>query len=399
MARDPGDQARAARRIGIIGAGPGGICMAIKLREAGIDDFTIFERASAVGGTWFHNTYPGCACDIPSALYSFSFEIKRDWSRPYGTQPEIQAYFGHCVERYGLAPNIRLSTGVASARWDDDRAVWRLVTEHGDEHELDVLVSAVGMFNGLHWPDVPGLDDFPGTMFHSARWDHEHDLDGERVAVVGSAASAVQFVPEIAPRVAELYLFQRTPNWVAPKEDTPYTPEQLERFRTDPDALLEERRVVFERIDPVITFSNPKIVALSQELALQAISVVEDPAVRAALTPDYPHGCKRPLIANDFYPTFNRSNVELVTEPIERVTADGIVTADGVCRAVDTIIAATGFETTKYLSAVEITGRGGQRLGDAWSEGAEAYLGITTAGFPNLFMLYGRTRTMARSCS
>jgi cation diffusion facilitator CzcD-associated flavoprotein CzcO len=377
------------RRVGIIGAGPGGICMAIKLLDAGVDTFTIFERAPAVGGTWFHNTYPGCACDIQSALYSFSFEIKRDWSRPYGTQPEIRAYFEHCVEKYGLAPHLQLSTGVASARWDDERAVWHLVTEHGDEHEFDVVVGAVGMFNGLVSPDIPGLDAFAGTVFHSARWDHDHDLTGERVAVIGTAASAVQFVPEIARDVGQLHVFQRTPNWVLPKEDVPYTPEQLERFRTDPDAILEERRAIFERIDPLITFSDLTIVAASQEYAAANIAVVEDPAVQAKLTPNFPHGCKRPLTSNDWYPTFNRPNVELVTEAIERVTSDGVATTDGMCRAVDTIILATGFETTKYLASIEVTGRGGRSLNDDWHDGAMAYLGITVAGFPNLFMLYG----------
>ncbi len=376
-------------RIGIIGGGPGGICTGIKLLEAGVDEFTIFERAPGVGGTWFHNTYPGCACDIQSALYSFSFEIKRDWSRPYGTQPEILDYFEHCVDKYGLAPHIRLSTGIAEAHWDDERAVWRLVTEAGDEHEFDVVVSAVGMFNGLKWPDIPGLSEFSGTTFHSAQWDHDHDLTGERVAVIGTAASAVQFLPEIARDVGRLHVFQRTPNWVLPKEDVPYTPEQLERFRTDPDAMLAERREVFERIDPLITFSDPTIVAASQEFAAANMAVVEDPDVRAKLTPDFTHGCKRPLTSNDYYPTFNRPNVELITDPIERITGDAVVTADGVSREVDTIILATGFETTKYLSAIEVTGRGGRSLRDDWRDGAHAYLGIAAAGYPNLFMLYG----------
>ena len=377
------------RRIGIVGAGPGGICMGIKLLDAGIDAFTIFERSPSIGGTWFHNTYPGCACDVQSALYSFSFEIKRDWSRPYATQPEILEYFEHCVEQYGLAPHIRLNTGIASARWDDERALWHLVTEAGDEYEFDVLVSAIGMFNGLHWPDIPGIDRFAGTLFHSARWRNDHDLTGERVAVIGSAASAVQFVPEIAPTVAQLHVFQRTPNWVMPKEDVPYTPEELERFRTDPDAMLEVRRSLFERIDGAITFSDPRVVAASQQMAADSMKVVADLEVRAKLTPDFPHGCKRPLTSNVWYPTFNLPHVELVTDAVERITADGVVTADGVCREVDTIIIATGFETTKYLSAIEVTGRDGRSLSDEWSDGAHAYLGITTAGFPNLFMLYG----------
>ncbi|HEV7523443.1 MAG TPA: NAD(P)/FAD-dependent oxidoreductase [Acidimicrobiia bacterium] len=378
-----------AKRIGIIGAGPGGICMGIKLLEAGIDDFVIFERAPGVGGVWFHNTYPGAACDVQSALYSFSFALKRDWSRPYATQPEIRAYFEQVVETYGLMAHIRLSTKVDAARWDDRTAQWTLDTADGGSHVFDVVVGAVGMFNDLHVPAIPGLDDFRGTLFHSARWDHAHDLGRERVAVVGSAASAVQFVPEIAPRVEQLHVFQRTPNWVLPKLDTPYTAEELDRFRTDPNAILEERALVWDRLDGFITFSNPRAVSKAQEWGVENIAAVDDEALRRRLTPDFPHGCKRPLVSNEWYPTFNRPNVELVTEPIERITADAVVTVDGAQRPVDTVVLATGFDTTRYLSVVDVTGRGERRLADAWSEGAQAYLGIATAGFPNLFMLYG----------
>lgn len=382
------------RRIGIIGGGPGGICMGIKLLEAGFDDFTILERAPGVGGTWFHNTYPGAACDVQSALYSFSFELKRDWSKPYGTQPEIRAYFEHCVEKYGLAPHIRLNTNVLSAAWDDERAQWRVVTDDvatGATEALvfDVLVGAVGMFNALHFPEIAGLDEFRGTTFHAGSWDHTHDLTGERVAVIGSAASAVQFVPEIAPVVEQLHVFQRTPNWVMPKLDTPYTVEELERFRADESAILAERAVVLERLDSFITFSNPHIVRASQDYAESNIAVVDDPELRRVLTPDFPLGCKRPLVSNDWYPVFNRPNVELVTAPIERLIADAIVTADGVSRPIETVVLATGFDTTKYLSIVDVAGRDGVRLTDAWSDGAHAYLGVTTSGFPNLFMLYG----------
>jgi cation diffusion facilitator CzcD-associated flavoprotein CzcO len=385
---------RSPRRIGIIGAGAGGICTGIQLLARGVDWFTIFERAPGVGGTWFHNTYPGLACDIPSALYSFSFEPKCDWSRPYGTQAEICEYLEHCVAKYGLRPHLRLGTAVTAARWDDDATVWRVSTagpEPGrtDEHELDVLVAGVGMFGDLHIPDIPGLDDFTGTQFHSARWNHDHDLAGERVAVIGSAGSAVQFVPQIAPRVEQLFVFQRSPEWVMPKEDDPYTAEQLEVFRTQPDVVAAMRREVFERIDPNLTFANPARRAEMTEFCRKNLGLVEDPELRAKLTPDFPHGCKRPLISNDWYPTFNRDNVELVTDPIARVLADGIDTVDGTHRPVDTIILATGFETTRFLSTIDVTGRGGVRLTDAWRDGAHAYLGIVTAGFPNLFMLYG----------
>jgi cation diffusion facilitator CzcD-associated flavoprotein CzcO len=382
------------RRIGIIGGGPGGICTGIKLLEAGIDTFTIFERAPGVGGTWYHNSYPGLACDIPSCLYSFSFEPKDDWSRPYGTQPEIRAYFEHCVEKYGLAPHLRLGTGVTAARWDDARALWQVETAGPEPgatatHEFEVLVAGVGMFGDLHLPDIPGLDDFAGTMFHSARWNHDHDLSGERVGVIGSAGSAVQFVPEIAPLVGRLFVFQRSPEWVLPKEDEPYTSEQLDRFRADPSLMAAMREEAFLRIDPNLTFSSPERRHEYEGYGQANLARVRDPEVRAKLTPEFMYGCKRPLMSNDWYPTFNRENVELVTDAITRITPDGIVTADGTERAVDTIVLATGFATTKYLSTIEVTGRDGIRLDDAWRDGAQAYLGITTSGFPNLFMLYG----------
>jgi len=377
------------RRIGVIGAGPGGICAGIELLRAGYRDLVIWERAPRIGGTWHHNTYPGCACDIPAHLYSFSFERKVDWTRPYATQPEIRAYLEHCVQAHGLAPHLRLGTGVSAARWDDAAAVWHVDLDDGTTATVDVLISAMGMFNDLHWPEIPGLEDFAGTMFHSARWNHAHDLAGERVAVIGSAASAVQFVPEIAKVVAQLHVFQRSPEWVAPKEDTPFTPEQLERFRTDPSAADEERTKIWTWVDLAQTFANPEARELARERGLANLAQVEDPDLRRRLTPDFPYGCKRPLISSDWYPTFNRPNVELVTDPIAKVTADAVVTVDGRERVVDTIVVATGFDTTRFLSAIPVTGRGGRRIEDAWAGGAQAYLGITVTGFPNLFMLYG----------
>jgi cation diffusion facilitator CzcD-associated flavoprotein CzcO len=376
-------------RIVIIGAGPGGICAAIRLRQEGFDDFTILEKSDGVGGTWQHNRYPGAECDVPSHLYSFSFEPKADWSKPYGRQPEIRKYMQACVERYDLEPHLRLGTEVRSAVWDDDAARWRIETAAGETLEADVVFSAMGMFNGLHWPDIPGLDSFAGTRFHSARWDHDHDLTGEKVGVIGSAASAVQFVPEIAPQVAQLYLYQRTANWVIPKEDDPYTHEQIQAYRDDPELLRQSREKIFSDVEGIITFSDREKLVAAEAACLKAISVVEDPELRRKLTPTEPYGCKRPLLTNLYYPTFNRDNVELVTESIERITPDAIVSIDGTARQVDTLVLATGFETTRFLSAIDVVGRHGRKLDDAWSDGAQAYLGITTCGFPNLFMLYG----------
>lgn len=382
-------QLRSQYRVAIIGAGPGGICTGIQLKKAGIEDFVILEKSEGIGGTWWHNSYPGAECDVQSHLYSFSFEIKRDWSRPYAGQAEILSYLNHCVEKYGLKPHIRLGNAVRSAHWDDARECWRLITAAGDEIEAKVVVSGLGMFNELAWPSIQGLDAFTGTVFHSARWNHDHDLNGRRVGVIGSAASAVQFVPEIAPQVEQLYLHQRTANWVVPKDNNPYTEEQLAGFRADPSLVMARREELYRAWNALITFSDPQALREMEAAGERNMAVVKDPVLRRKLMPTHPFGCKRPLFSNLYYPTFNRPNVELVTDSIECVTPNGVLTVDGKERRVDTIIVSTGFETTKYLSAIEVTGRNGLRLDEAWSDGAQAYIGITTAGFPNLFMLYG----------
>jgi cyclohexanone monooxygenase len=361
----------------------------VRLRQAGLESFVLLEKAHGVGGTWYHNRYPGCACDIPSHLYSFSFEPKHDWSRPYGSQAEIRGYLEHCAEKYGLLPQCRFDSAVESAVWDERRARWTLRLESGELVEADIVVSALGMFNELAWPEIPGLDSFTGTSFHSARWNWDHDLSGERVGVIGSAASAVQFVPEIVKRAQQVHLFQRTANWVMPKQDDPFTPEQLAYFAQHPEVVRSVRDEIYRRVDAGMTFSDPAAVAEMEASVLGAMEVVEDPQLREKLRPQHPFGCKRPLLSNDYYPAFNRPNLELVTDRIERITADSVVTADGRARRVDTLILATGFSTTKYLSAIEVVGRGGRRLDDAWSDGALAYLGVTATGFPNLFMLYG----------
>ena len=282
------------QRVVIIGAGPGGLCAGIKLREAGIEDFVILEAAEGVGGTWRHNRYPGAACDVPSHLYSFSFEMKRDWSRPYATQPEILEYFEHCAERYGLGPHLRFTTPVRGAYWDDECMVWRVITTGGDEIVADAVVSAVGMFNGLNIPDIPGLDSFGGTLFHSGRWRHDHDLTGETVAVIGSAASAVQFVPEIAAKVGQLHVFQRSPQWVLPKVDTPLTEDELNRFRADPIAARQKRWEIWRELERFITFANKEALAAAEEAGRANLAVVEDPVPREKLTPHVPFGCQRP---------------------------------------------------------------------------------------------------------
>ena len=383
--------------VAIVGAGPGGLCMGKRLLDEGIDDFVVLERSGGVGGTWNHNRYPGCECDVPSALFSFSFELKPDWSKPYGTQPEILAYLEGIAEKYGVLPRCRFDDGVERAAWSEPDATWTLTLTSGRTLTARAVVSAVGMFNDLVRPAIDGLHDFTGTMFHSARWDHSHDLTGERVAVIGSAASAVQFVPEIVETARQVHLFQRTANWVMPKDDTPYTPEQLEAFRADPTPLREFRALVEANMNRGMTFAVPEQLVEREGLGLAAINVVEDPILRAKLRPTHPFGAKRPLLSNAYYPAFNRPNLELVTDAIERLTPTGVVTADGVTREVDTVVLATGFATTKYLSAIDVVGRHGTHITDAWNDGAHAYLGITTAGFPTSSCSTAPIPTTARS--
>ena len=376
-------------RVVIIGAGPGGIVMGKRLLESGFDDLVILEASDDVGGTWNLNRYPGCECDVQSAMYSFTFEFKPDWSKPYGRQPEILDYMRGMADKYGITPHCRFDDRVVSATWDEPDACWTVCTESGASFEAEILVSAVGMLTKPVWPDIGGIETFEGVIFHSARWDWSHDVAGQRIAVIGSAASAVQFVPEIRKTAAQVHLFQRTPNWVLPKEDTPYTEAELEAFRNDPTPLHIIRGEIEDRMNRGMTFAVEELLVQSEKYGLAAISVVEDPDVRARLTPDHPFGCKRPLLSNDYFPAFNEPNLELVTDPIERITADAVVTNDGAERQVDMVVLATGFAATEFAATVDITARDGLAIADAWSEGAQAFLGVTTVGFPNFFMLYG----------
>jgi len=376
-------------KFAIIGAGAGGLCTGIKLLERGQRDFLIFDREPRVGGTWQRNTYPGLECDIASPLYCFSFAPNPDWSGPFPPQSEIRAYLERVAFERGLEPHLRLGVAVESARWDEESARWRLRLGDGGEVEARFVISAVGMFGPPAYPNIPGLDAFAGTVFHSALWNHDHDLRGERVAVFGSAASAVQFVPEIAPDVAMLHVFQRTPNWVLPKPNAPYTEEQKQAFQRQPELLAEGRQKLFEIVEKSLTYLEPGFFQAAEAMGRQALEAVEDPELRRKLTPDHPFGAKRPLASNKYLQCFNRSNVELVVDPIERITPHGIVTRDGRERIVDTIILATGFETQKYVSVIDVVGRDGLGIDEAWRDGPEAHFGVTTSGFPNLFMLYG----------
>jgi cation diffusion facilitator CzcD-associated flavoprotein CzcO len=376
--------------VAILGAGAGGLAMGIALLRSGFDDFVIFEKSDGVGGTWRDNTYPNAACDVPSHLYSYSFEPNPSWSRTYATQPEILAYLEACADKYGLRPHLRCGTEISEARWDDDGCRWRLRSVDGDEHEADVVVSSLGMLNVPSIPEFPGLDRFRGRSYHSARWDHSDNLAGKQVAVVGTGASAVQFVPAIAPSVARLTVFQRSPCWVLPKLDHEHTADEQDRFARQRFRTRVQRWKtwwIYERADFRADADTTK-----QQTAMAESYIarkVNDPELRAVLTPDFPVGCKRPLISREWYPALVRDNVRLVSAPITEVTETGLRTADGEEHPVDTIIFGTGFRANEYLSSIEIFGPGGRRLHDDWADGAEAYLGTTVAGFPNLFLLYG----------
>lgn len=376
-------------RIVIIGAGSAGICTAANLNKIGINDYKILEKGEAVGGTWYWNQYPGAECDVQSHLYSFAFEPKNDWSQPFAGQAEILEYLNHIADKYEVRSHIQYNTAVASLVWQEDGAYWTVTTDDGEVIEAQIVISAIGMFNNTVLPAIPGIDDFKGNSWHSARWDKSHDLSGERVGVIGIAASAVQFAPQIAPIVGELQLYQRTANWVVPKENTPYTAAQLDYYRQNPAAVAQSREEIYNVWNTLATFSDKQVLADIEVSGLERIATVNDPEVRRKLTPNHPFGCKRPLFSDLYYPTFNRDNVELVTDDIERITENSIVTVDGKSREVDTIIYSTGFYTTSYLTALDVTGRNGLHIREAWSDGAQAYLGMNTAGFPNLFMLYG----------
>ena len=385
-------QDRTHPRIAIIGSGFGGLCMAIQLKRTGIHSFTILEKTDRLGGTWRDNTYPGAACDSPSFVYCFSFELKTDWSRKWAPQAEILAYMEHCAREYDLLPHIRFGTEVAGARFDADAGVWRIRTAAGETIDAEVLVSAVGQLNRPSHPAIPGLARFRGVSFHSARWRPDVDLGGKTVAVIGNAASAIQFIPQIAPLVKRLHVFQRSANWMIAKNDRVYGEREKRLFARVPGLArlyrwwlwfqYEQRFPIFRRN----RFMSRMITRMAEE---NIRATVSDPALQHALVPDYPIGGKRILISDDYYQALNRDDVEVVTSPIERVTEDAIVTRDGRARPADVVIVATGFESTSFLVPMKIAGPDGRLLEEVWQDGAEAYLGISVAGFPNFFMLYG----------
>lgn len=377
--------------VAILGAGFAGLAMAHHLRRVGIDDFVIFERDDGVGGTWRANSYPGAACDVPSHLYSLSFALKPDWSRTYSTQPEILSYIEECFDRFDLRPKLRLSTTIVAATWHEDEQCWRLRDDNGTEYEATVLVSAIGLFHTPVQPAIEGLDSFGGVVFHSARWNHDHDLAGGQVAVIGTGASSIQIVPAIADSVEQLTVYQRTPAWILPRRDRAFTDEEKDRFAHHPLAERRHRWQIYRQFEKNTTFrlGDPAAAEIEQMALGYLAHKVPDPDLRAKLTPGYPIGCKRVLVSSHFYPAVQRDDVELVTEAIDRVTPRGIVTADGVERPCDTIVACTGFRATDYLRGVDVVGVGGTSLHEHWGGVPGAYLGMAVPGYPNFFMLYG----------
>jgi cation diffusion facilitator CzcD-associated flavoprotein CzcO len=376
----------------IVGAGFGGLGMAIRLRQAGITDFVILEKAAAIGGVWRDNTYPGAACDVPSHLYSFSFARRYQWSRVYSGQADIARYLAQLCEKHGLATHLRFNKELRSARFDEDSGLWEIETAGGQRLRASMLITATGQLNRPHYPDIPGLQDFRGKLFHSARWAHDYELGDKRVAVIGTGASAIQFVPQIAPRVARLLLFQRSAAYVMPKLDHSLSRFQHRLFETVPVLYSVARGAVyavFEFLGIGFVRWRPLLVPFRAVALWNLRRSVKDPVLRRKLTPDYSIGCKRVLFANDYYPALARDNVTVVTEGIAEVGEHDILTQDGTRHAVDAIILGTGFAANELLAPMEITGRAGRRLKDAWRAGPEAYLGITVTGFPNLFMLYG----------
>jgi cation diffusion facilitator CzcD-associated flavoprotein CzcO len=376
--------------IGIVGTGFAGLGVAIRLKQAGIDDFLILERAKDVGGTWRDNSYPGCACDVESHLYSFSFAPNPEWSRLFSPQPEIYAYLRKCAQDYGILPHIRYGHEIESARWDDQAQLWRVETSQGS-YTADIVVSGMGALCEPSFPALKGIEKFQGKTFHSARWEHDYDLTGKRVAVIGTGASAIQFVPEIQKQVGKLTLFQRTPAWVLPRLDRDIGEQEKALFRKFPLAQQAMRKAIYARRELfVLGLRNPGMTGFLEKFARSYLKrSVPDPVLRAKLTPDFRIGCKRILISRDYLRSLTKPNVEVVTEGIREVREHSVVTADGVEHEVDAIIYGTGFKVTEMPFADNVYGREGRSLNETWQGSPQAHLGAAVAGFPNFFAVLG----------
>jgi cation diffusion facilitator CzcD-associated flavoprotein CzcO len=377
--------------IAVVGAGFAGVGAVVMLKQAGYDDVTVFERGERVGGVWHHNTYPGAACDVPSHLYEFSFAPNPRWSRRYAPQAEIQAYLEDVARRNGVLDRIRTGTEVQGADWDEERAKWVLRTSAG-EHEADVLLTACGQLSVPSVPPLEGLDDFAGPAFHTARWRHDADLAGKRVAVIGTGCSAIQVVPAIQPKVQSIAIYQRSPGWTIPKMDFAYSARTQRLFERFPVLQRMDRAAVFGFMElGAAAMTNRRwLLAPFRAMARANINkAIKDPQLRAKVTPTDEVGCKRIMLTDEWYPTLTKPNVELVTDRIAAVTPGGVRTADGTERPADVLILATGFRTHGFVAPMEITGAGGRTLAQEWAGVPRAYLGMSVTGFPNMFLLYG----------
>jgi cation diffusion facilitator CzcD-associated flavoprotein CzcO len=385
--------------VAIIGAGFSGMGMAIRLKQECRDDFVVLDRAGEVGGTWWYNTYPGCACDVPSHLYSYSFAPNPGWSETYSKQPEIRDYLSRCADQFGLRPHLRLGHEVTGATWHEGERRWRIETT-GGAFRARILVAGMGPLHAPKVPDIPGLKSFAGATFHSARWDHDYDLTGKRVASIGTGASAIQYVPAIQPRVQRLHVFQRTPPWVLPHTARPITRLEKRLYRACPPLQRLARGGIYAgRELLVLGFAkNPKLMKLLERLARRHMSSqIADPKLLERVTPDYTIGCKRILPSNHWYRALSQPNVELVTDGIREVHAHSIFDADGVEREVDAIVFGTGFHVTDMPVASQVRGRDGKLLDDHWQGSPRAHHGCTVPGFPNLFMLLGPNTGLGHS--
>jgi cation diffusion facilitator CzcD-associated flavoprotein CzcO len=385
--------------VAIVGAGFGGLGAAIELRRAGFDDFLVLERSAEVGGTWAANTYPGCQCDVPSNLYSFSFAPRPDWSHAYPEQPQILDYLNDCADRFGVRDRIRLDCELLDAEWLEDRLRWRIETTDGELHAR-VLVAAPGLLSEPVFPQVDGVERFAGDVFHSARWDPSADLAGRRVAMVGTGASAIQIVPRIQPIVDRMYVVQRTPPWIIPHPDREISGVVKDAYRALPMLQRLARYGVYwarEGLAAGFVAFPPILKMVETNARIHRFRQVRDPELRCQVTPGYALGCKRILLSDDWYPALQEPNVELLSGSLGEVRERSIVLADGREREVDTIVFATGFRTTDPPLAHRLRGRGGVALSAAWMSGMRAYRGTTVTGFPNLFLLYGPNTNLAHS--
>jgi cation diffusion facilitator CzcD-associated flavoprotein CzcO len=376
----------------IVGAGMSGLLAAIRLKQAGFGNLLIVERSDGLGGTWWSNRYPGCACDIPSHFYSYSFAPNPDWTRAYPQQSEILTYFNRVADKYGVRPHVRFGAEVTSAAYDEEAGSWTVLMADGSEQRARILVLATGQLSRPAIPRIEGAELFQGASFHSAEWDARVGVSGKRVAVIGNGPSAAQIVPAIASDVSRLVVFQRTPNWFYPRGDRPYGAVERFLFRHLPGYAQMHRGFIYLQRESLYPGFQPGSLAaryLDRVVRRVLKRQVKDPALRAQLTPDYPPGCKRIIVSDDFLPTLERENVTVETDSIARITPAGIVTESGSTHELDVIVYGTGFKSTEFIAPIKVTGPGGVSLNDLWANGAEAYCGTTVAGFPNMFILYG----------